>query len=643
MLTVLKVAARRLRGKGHRTHRTLTALLVLGLTAVLGPVLASPAAGSEGDDEKVTFTVGLLNEVDSFNPFKGIEGPAFEMYYLMYDQLIGYSMEDLSPVPELAEEWETSDDGLTWTFHMRDDTSWNDGEPLTADDVAFTYQRVLDGGVFADTWISYLNNVDTVTATDPQTVELQLKRPSATLPLLPIPIMPEHIWKDISEEEANTYANEPDDGPVVGSGTFTLVEGTAGGSTYRLEANPESWEGTPHIDEVVFRVFKAEDPAVQALIKGEIDALHDITPLQIEALQKQEGITAQMGTDAYFEHYGFNTGAIQTDESEPDFGEPIGDGNPALKDPAFRHALGYAIDKDVLLENAYQGAAEPGQTIVPDIITDFHWSPPEDEAFTFDLEKAGQLLDEAGYEVGADGLRTMPDGSPIGTLRLIGRPEEKRSIRSMDYLKEWLGEIGIESEVIAQESGALTNTILDGEYDIFHWGWYVEADPDGMLSYVTCGQLGNWSDTWYCNEEYDELYEAQAVELDDEKRQEMVKQMQQILWEDSPYLVIGYTKTGQAFRSDRFACFQPQPDPGGVILVQYGATNYSLARPAEEAGDCDGITSALGATLDSGGGSGDDGGASTGVLVAGGVLLLGLVGGLAFFAGRRRSTVDDRE
>ena len=73
------------------------------------------------------------------------------------------------------------------------------------------------------------------------------------------------------------------------------------------------------------------------------------------------------------------------------------------------------------------------------------------------------------------------------------------------------------------ESNALTNAILDGEYDIFHWGWYVEADPDGMLSYVTCDQLGNWSDSWYCNEEYDELYEAQAVELDDEKRQEMVQ------------------------------------------------------------------------------------------------------------------------
>ena len=652
VLGVGEGAARGDRGLLHRTHRSprralLAAIALLALVfASLG--LASTAAtagddgkdGEDGEDKTTTFTVGLLNEVDSFNPFKGIEAASYEMWALSYDMLVNYSMKDMSPAPGLATEWETSDDGLTWTFHLRDDVTWSDGEPFTSADVVHTYSRVIDGGVEADTWGSYLSSVEEVTAPDEQTVELHLERPNAVLPLLPIPILPEHIWKDISEKQANTYAAEPEDGPVVGTGPFVLVEGTAGGSTYRFEANPDYWGSGPYVDEVVFRVFKAEDPAVQALIKGEIDFLHDITPLQLKALEGREGITTVDGISPLFDEFAFNAGAVDLET-----GKPIGDGNPALRDPKFRHALGYAIDIDRLIEGAYQGAAEPGQTIVPSAYSNYHWSPPEGEGFTFDLEKAGELLDEAGYEMGDDGLRTMPDGSPIGTLRLVGRPEEPRSVTALDFFKEWLAELGIEAEVSSMESNRRTNAILDGEFDVFHWNWYVEPDPDSILDVMTCEERGNWSDSWYCNSEYDRLYKAQNRELDEEKRAEMIREMQQILWEDSPYLVLAYTTTGQAFRSDRFACFQPQPDPGGVLLVQYGGRNYSLLRPADEAGDCDGVTTALGANQEldpaAAGTSSDD--AGNGMLVAGGLAAVALLLGGSIVMLRRRATADDRE
>ena len=204
------------------------------------------------------------------------------MWALTYDYLVGYTMEDMSPAPALATEWETSDDGLTWTFTMRDDAMWSDGEPLTAADVAYTYGRILDGGPEAATWSSYLKGVESVEAPDDTTVVLTLKKPNAVLPLLPIPIVPEHIWKDVSEKDIKSYAAEPTDGqPVVGSGPFRLVEGTAGGSTYKFEANPDYWNGAPHVDEVAFRVFKSADPAVQALIKGEIDFVDNLSALQV--------------------------------------------------------------------------------------------------------------------------------------------------------------------------------------------------------------------------------------------------------------------------------------------------------------------------------------------------------------------------
>jgi peptide/nickel transport system substrate-binding protein len=616
------------------------AALAMAVAALLGPGLVPgpTAPAAQASEDEVTFTVAFLNEVDSFNPFNGFEAPSYEMWALMYDYMVGYAMEDMSPVPALAESWETSEDGLTWTFDIREGVEWSDGEPFTAADIAYTYTRILDGGPEAGNWSTYLTSVESATAPDDTTVVLELERPNAVLPLLPIPILPEHIWKDVPEDEVKSYRNEPTDGqPVVGTGPFQLVEGTAGGSTYVLEANPDYWGGAPHIDRAAYRVYKSEDPAIQALIKGEVDFVHDITPVQVEALQGREGIYAQNGVSPYFEEIAFNVGAV-----DPETGEPLGDGNPALQDPAFRYALGYALDLDRLAESAYQGGAEPGDTFVPPYYETFHWEPPEDEAFTFDLDRAGELLDEAGYEVGDDGLRTMPDGSPIGTLRLFARVNEPHSQTILEFFSEWLAEIGIESEVSVMESNQLTNLILEGNFDAFQWGWYIEPDPDSILSVFLCDARGGSSDSWYCNEEYDELYRAQNAELDTDKRVEIIKQMQEIIYRDAPYLVTAYTADGQALRTDRFACFRPQPDPGGVLLVQYGTYNYTFLRPADEAGDCDGVESAIGASTSSSG-TGDDDGISTAVLVAGGaVVVLGAVAAGVVMM-RRRSTADARE
>jgi peptide/nickel transport system substrate-binding protein len=603
-------------------------------------LVPAPTAGA-ADDDPVTFTVGLKNEVDSFNPFLGIEAPSYEMWALTYDYMVGYSMDDMSPVPALAESWETSEDGLTWTFKIREGVTWSDGQPFTAADIAYTYNRVLDGGPEATTWESYLGSVKTITAPDDTTVVLTLSKPNAVLPLLPIPIIPEHVWKNVSEKAVKTYRAEPTASqPVVGTGPFRLVEGKAGGSTYRFEANPDYWGGKPHVDEVVFRVFKAEDPMVQALIKGEVDFIHDISPLQVKALKGRDGITAVNGVSPYFDELGFNTGAIDNETNKP-----IGDGNPALEDPKFRHALGYAIDPERLMEAAYQGAAKPGDSIVPPAYSTYRWEPSEDEAFEFDLDRAGQLLDQAGYKKGGDGFRTMPDGKPIGTLRLFARPEEKRSVTSMDFFREWLAELGIKSEVTVMESNKLTDTILEGEYDVFHWGWYMEPDPDSILDVFTCAQRGGWSDSWYCNPEYDALMKQQKAEVDDEKRVEQVKQMQQILFQDSPYLVIAYTTDGQAYRSDRFACFVPQPEPDGILLVQYGSYNYHLLRPAKDAGDCDGVERAIGvrnaSSPTSSSSDADEGGSA--LLIGGGAVLLVLLAGGGVMAFRRRATAGDRE
>jgi peptide/nickel transport system substrate-binding protein len=600
--------------------------------------LSSPAAAKS----KVIFNVAMLGEgVDSLNPFVGVQAPSYEMWGLTYDYLVGYSMKDMSPVPDLATKWTTSSDGKTWTFTVRKGVKFSDGVPLTARDVAYTFNRVLHGKTEQASWISYLNGVTKITAPNATTVVMKLKQPSATLPLLPIPIVPEHVWKHVSESAVKTYTAAPTGGkPVVGEGPFRLVEGTANGSTFKFVANPHYWAGRPHIDEVIFQFYKNDDSAIQALLKGEVDFVENITSaLAVKKLQSDPGITAHNGNSPGFDEIAFNTGSVDTKT-----GKPIGNPNPAVLDPKFRHALGYAVDIPQLLQKVYQGAGLPGTTIIPPAYKKYHWEPPPGQKMTFNLAKAGQLLDAAGYKKGSNGLRTLPNGKPIGTLRLAARSDSPTSLNTMNYFKSWLGQLGIRSEVSTYSSSQLTDVILKGNYDAFQWGWYVEPDPDSMLSYMTCGQRGGWSDSWFCNKQYDKLYHEQHVQMNQAKREAEVKKMQQILYQNSPYLVTVYDTMGEAVRSDRFACFVPQPDPGGVWLEQYGVYNYIHIKPASQAGNCDSatngghLTDAVSATK---------GGSSSSIgmpfIIGGAVVVAVLLVGFGVMTMRRRATVGDRE
>ena len=597
----------------------------------LGAVFTGTSAGgsAQASEEAPTFTIGVTNEIDSLNPFNGIEAESFEAWALMYDYMISWSDKDMSPQPGLAESWETSQDGLTWTFDIRSGVTWTDGEPLTAADIAYTYNRILDGGPESTTWGSYLTSVQKITAPDDTTVVLELDKPNAVLPLLPMPIVPEHIWKDVAEDEVKRYPNEPEseDVPVVGSGPFKLVEGEAGGSTYRFVRNDDYWDGVANVGEVVMQVYRSEDTLVQALKAGDIDFAEGVTALQIKALQGDPAITAQAGDSPGFDEIAFNTGSVNLKT-----GEPLGDPNPAVLDKDFRFALNFAIDRAQLAEKVYQGAAEPAGNIIPPAYSSFAWEGPPD-AYAYDPDRTAQLLDDAGYTVGDDGWRTMPDGSPIGKLRLFARSDSETSQATMAFFKEWLADVKIDSTVSAMESSKLTNVILDGEFDAFEWGWYVEPDPDSILSYFTCDQRGGWSDSWYCDPDYDRLYEEQNRELDGARRAEIVKQMQEMLYEDAPYLNTAYNQIGEAYRSDRWEGFVPQPNPGGVLLFQYGHANYlNLAPAGTSSNDPD--------AADGGSGGGVDTGDA--LMYGGGALLVGgaLVGGLLAY---RRSHADQRE
>jgi peptide/nickel transport system substrate-binding protein len=614
----LDAGTKQRRNRRRSAARTLAALTA-SVLAIIGLPGVLPLAHSEPAKEPVVFTVGTIEEVDSLNPMLAIMSTGLLFSTFLYDTITTVSHDDFTAAPGLAESWEHSEDSLTWTYHLRTGLHWSDGQPLTAEDAAYTLNRI-PGGPGEGTWGNYLTSVEKVEAPDPATLVLHLEEPNSILPGLPIPVMPKHVLERYPDDQLANLPISPED--LVSSGPFRLIEGSPGGSMYRFENNPDNWRGPSDIDVLTFRIFKSQDTIVQALIKGEIDYTSSLSVLQAEMLKKHSGISARLFDPVGdYRELGFNTGSIDVKT-----GKPIGDPNPAVLDPRFRHALTTAIDRQAIAEKAFQGGATPLATVVTPSFDRFRWNPPADEAAVYDPERSARLLDEAGYRLGPNGVRTLPDGTPMKPLRLIGRSEDQTSLSTVQLVREWFENLGIPTKVTAMEDTKLQDIVLTGNYDVFEWGLSYDDDPDSALMYFTCGQRGLWSDSWYCTDEYDALYASQKRRTDPADRIADIKQMQQVLYRDAPYIVTVSARGGEAYRSDRFHGL-PEGDERDLLYDVDSLFNVKSG-PAGASDGAGGTSAAGGDTM---------------LIVgvgAGAVLLVAALGLLV--RRRRRATAEDR-
>src|SRR5690349_3985185 len=233
----------------------------------------SSGAPASGTDQRaavagnVRFTVGLLSDVDSLNPFTGLVDESKEVWQTMYDTLTRTSAKDFTPVPGLATKWTTSPNGLTWTFTIRSGVKWSDGGALTAKDVAYTFNRIMNGSYEQTNYGSYVAGITSVTAPNDTTVVMTTKTPNPQMLRLAIPILPAHIWSKVSSDQVKSFKSEIG---AVGSGPFVLA-GRQPGEFIRLTANKNYWGGAPKIDELVYRIYRNSDALTLALKRGEID------------------------------------------------------------------------------------------------------------------------------------------------------------------------------------------------------------------------------------------------------------------------------------------------------------------------------------------------------------------------------------
>jgi peptide/nickel transport system substrate-binding protein len=492
----------------------------------------------------------------------------------MYDYLTAYDPKDQRPVEGIARSWEKSADNLTWTFTVPDGKKWSDDRPITAKDVAFTYNLMMTDADAATANGSFVANFESVAAPDDRTVVIRTRTPQASMLALDVPIVPEHVWKDVGK-----IADFKNDTAPVGSGPFVLSEYRAN-EFIKLKANGNHWRGAPKYDELHFVYYKTVDAAVQALDKGELDLVNRMGPAQFDSLAGKPDITLNKAQGRRFNELVLNSGAATRT------GEPIGDGHPALKDVKVRRAVVKAVDQDAIIARVNGGYAERGTGPIPPVFPDFHLTP--EEVWPYDPAAANTELDQAGYPRGADGIRVGPDGKAL-RFRLIGHASRAYDEQAGEYIKGSLADVGIAVDVQIVADTLLDEYGVAGKFDLIFSGWGTNPDPDFILSLHTCGarpaspSTSGTTDSFFCDQTYDELYARQGAELDPGKRSELVKQMQQRFYDLVPAIVLGHDNALEAHRNDTFESFTTQPDPGGVIMAQNGVWGYYGAVPVASA------------------------------------------------------------
>jgi len=487
------------------------------------------------------FRVGYTDPPDGISPFVGSNQVSYVIFQEMYPALVQYD-ESYEIVGDWAESWTVSEDQRTYTFALRPG-EWSDGTPLTAADAVWTFETVLEYADGATSLMAgYIDGVESVRAIDDLTLEVTYADPKATAlaNLQPFYILPRHFYEPNLGKDGKGLVewDMAAEDELVGGGPFFVTQYDDKGTTI-LERNPGYYGPKPHVDAIGMTVYQNPDAMVSAFQAGDLDAMDKVPYTLVDQLKADPNVRIIPGDVPDIINIGFNTNPEKSNQRE-------------LLDNRVKEAMAHAVNRDLIIETIFDGYAKPAASILTPIAGDY--LNPAIQPEPYDLERANAILDEAGYEMGDDGIRVTPEGERM-SYEVILPTDIQGQQRKFEIIQEDWRKIGIEVTGKPMDGSAAWDAMMapDGKYldfDIHMWSWLGYVDPDFMLMTVMCDQYGNWSDVGYCNPEYDELYAQQAVEMDPERRREIIWEMQEILYRDRPYIFIAQGQFVRAYKAN---------------------------------------------------------------------------------------------
>jgi peptide/nickel transport system substrate-binding protein len=483
-----------------------------------------------------TLRVGCLGPVEPLLPLGTVRSTTELILPLLYDHLV-YPALDNTYQPSLCSGWETPDDGKTWVLELETGIEFSDGHSLSAEDVAFTVQLFAGHPNFA----YYAGQDDPITAveaTGTHTVTITMNKPVGNIEALLywMPVLPKHLW----ESRDITTTTTLDVATAIGSGPFVLTDLQGGQTT--LVSNRNYWMGAPQIDAIVFESYGDDDALLQALSEGTIDLIDRVPHEHIVALKATDNVQVVTGPGMALRYLLFNLSSQSTSS-----------GHAALRDATVRLAIAHAIDRQQLIDLALGGTAMRGLGVIPPTLRT--WFNTALENAPFDLQAARAILDAAGYtDSDSDGVREMAGSEMDLTFRLFVPADSPTADREAELLSNWLRQIGIRVNTQALDVAALASAGCPNcDYDLLLANGEATQDPSRLLAaFNTMSIAGGLNQSGYSNPVYDALYDQQLSAVDPEQRQQIIWQMQQVLHDDRPCVVLYYDVAVQAFRKDRF-------------------------------------------------------------------------------------------
>lgn len=473
------------------------------------------------------FIYGTTSDAQTANPILSKDTTSGLIISMMFNGVMMTDVETTSPTGDLAKSWEIADDGITYSFVLTDGIKWHDGEPLTANDVKFTYDLMMNPAAKSPRLSNLTERVDSIEVQDDSHFTIKLKSPNSAFMAsnMDYGILPQHILKDVDPAALIQHDfSKGKKGVTIGTGPFQFEEWIKDDHVTLVKYS-DFWKGSPNLDTWIMKVVPNQTVLVQQLKTGEVD-YGSIQPADVADMQKEQGITVHSWDTFSFTFYTYNLDTAKTD---------------LFQEKEVRQAILYALDRQAMTDAVYFGLARVAVGTMP--VLSWAYKPDEiKQKYDFSEDKAKELLDSAGWKPGSDGIREKNGKKLSFTLWTSSSSQAFQD--NATIMQSSLQKIGVDCKPQFQEWNAFLDRItVTHDFEMFLVGFSWGVDPDQTTMWACDAYNGGFNMGKYCNPQVDKLLKDGLATNDQTERANIYVQMQNILVDDLPNAVLFFTKS----------------------------------------------------------------------------------------------------